>query len=162
MGLLIDLLSKLAEIGNEVVSEQLKSDKARKDRINKNGKKAEEFLQRIEKEYKNKNYKSGKKSSVKTNIKRKNPTEFQTLIEADVNKNIEDIPIEERLRRYKETKRNAEVKTLQREKNDSLEFTNLEKKKNTKKYKNILKSRGGARNAFIYSTIFEKKGAVEK
>lgn len=157
MGLIIDLLSELAEIGVEVVSDQLKSDETRKDRINKSGKKAEEFLQRIEKEYKNKNYKSGEKSSVKTNIKRENLTESKTPIEAEANKNIEDIPIEERLKRYKETKRNAEAKSLQREKNDILEFTNLENKKRTKKYKQILKSRNGARDAFIYSTIFEKK-----
>ena len=157
MGLITDLLSELAEIGVEVVSDQLKSDEARKDRINKSGKKAEEFLQRIEKEYKNKNYKSGEKSSVKTNIKRENPTESKTLIEAEANKNIEDIPIEERLKRYKETKRNSEAKSLQREQNDILEFTNLENKKRTKKYKQILKSRNGARDAFIYSTIFEKK-----
>lgn len=157
MGLIIDLLSELAEIGVEVVSDQLKSDETRKDRINKSGKKAEEFLQRIEKEYRNKNYKSGEKSSVKTNIKRENLTESKTPIEAEANKNIEDIPIEERLKRYKETKRKAEAKSLQREKNDILEFTNLENKKRTKKYKQILKSRNGARDAFIYSTIFEKK-----
>lgn len=157
MGLLTDLLSELADIGAEVVSEQLKSEKERKDRINKNGKKAEEFLQRIEKEYKNKYYKSVKNSSVKTNIKTENPTESKTPIEAEANKNIEDIPIEERLKRYKETKRNSEAKSLQREKNDILEFTNLENKKRTKKYKQILKSRNGARDAFIYSTIFEKK-----
>ncbi|MGY3775680.1 hypothetical protein [Helcococcus sueciensis] len=157
MGLITDLLSELAEIGVEVVSDQLKSDETRKDRINKSGKKAEEFLQRIEKEYKNKNYKSGEKSSVKTNIKRENLTESKTPIEAEANKNIEDIPIEERLKRYKETKRKAEAKSLQREKNDILEFTNLENKKRTKKYKQILKSRNGARDAFIYSTIFEKK-----
>lgn len=157
MGLITDLLSELAEIGVEVVSDQLKSDETRKDRINKSGKKAEEFLQRIEKEYKNKNYKSGEKSSVKTNIKRENLTESKTPIEAEANKNIEDIPIEERLKRYKETKRKAEAKSLQRDKNDILEFTNLENKKRTKKYKQILKSRNGARDAFIYSTIFEKK-----
>lgn len=157
MGLITDLLSELAEIGVEVVSDQLKSDETRKDRINKSGKKAEEFLQRIEKEYKNKNYKSGEKSSVKTNIKRENLTESKTPIEAEANKNIEDIPIEERLKRYKETKRKAEAKSLQKEKNDILEFTNLENKKRTKKYKQILKSRNGARDAFIYSTIFEKK-----
>lgn len=157
MGLLEEILAEIADIGTEVLSEQAKSEKARKDKFSKSSKEAEEFFQKLGQKSKNKNNQKMRKSPAKTNVQRKSPSESMTPIEATSKTNVEDIPISERLRRYKQSKRSVEIQNLQKEENALLTFTTLEKTSRTKKYKQILKSRKGAKDAFIYSTIFERK-----
>ena len=157
MGLLEEILAEIADATGEILSEQLKSEKARKDKFSKNSKEAEDFFKQLGQKTKNKRKQKIRKTPAKTNVKRKSPSESMTPIEATSKKNVEDVPIEERLRRYKQSKRSEENQHLQKDKNALLTFTNLEKVSSTKKYKQILKSRKGAKDAFIYSIIFERK-----
>lgn len=156
MGLFEEILAEIVDVGIDVVSQQSKKETARKARLNKSYKEIEDFFQNLGHKY-NKDNKRPRNLSVKSNTNQKSTSESKTPIELSDNKHVEDIPIEERLRRYKQTKKNEDNRRLQRNKDVLLTFKILEKKSRTKKYKQILNSREGAKDAFIYSSIFERK-----
>lgn len=158
---LFDLLEFIVDIGKEAIKEQSKNGKIRNKNLKKALVKSEEISDKFEKNISDKKKKSKidqedlTKSDIysKTNINEN----FDIKREDYKTTKVEDTPLDERLRRYKETKNKMKViqKEIQKEV-ENITSPNV-KMKSKNKYKRVLKNRNSAKDAFIFSTIFERK-----
>lgn len=175
---LFDLLEVIVDIGKEAIKEQSKNEKIRNKNLKKAVVKSEELLDKFEKNISDKKKKSKidqedlTKSDIysKTNtndnsdIKREDISMNDYRLVKDIEESlydkkydkttkVEETPLDERLKRYKETKK--KMKVIQKEV-ENITSPNV-KMKSKNKYKRVLKNRNSAKDAFIYSTIFERK-----
>lgn len=162
---LFDLLEFIVDIGKEAIKEQSKDGKIRNKNLKKAVVKSEELSDKFEKNISDKKKKSkiDQEDLTKSDIYSKTNINENSDIKSDIKREdykttkVEDTPLDERLRRYKETKNKMKViqKEIQKEV-ENITSPNV-KMKSKNKYKRVLKNRNSAKDAFIFSTIFERK-----